>query len=268
MNALRVLITGSLTIALASCALGHDTWLIPDLFVLTRNSDVALELTSGMAFPTLDTSIKPERIDRALCRLAGRQFKLTELLSAPKCLLFKARLPESGVATMWVDLKPRSLVLTPKLVKEYLDEIGAAEDIRQQWANAKRPRRWREEYTKHSKTFVRVGDAQLDRSWAEPVGMQLEIVPENNPTTLRAGDKLALRVLKNGAPLGSVSVGIVVAGDAKGRIQKTDAEGRVTFPLERGGRCLVRVTELRKSSQAGIDWESDFTTLTVQIAPE
>lgn len=268
MNLLRVSVTSLLIIVLASCVLAHDTWLIPDRFVAERDSVVTLDLTSGMAFPALDTSIKPDRIDHALCRLADHRFELTDYSPAPKSLLFKARLSEPGVATIWVELKPRSLVLTTRLVKKYLDEIGAPNAIRQQWANAKRPRWWREIYTKHAKTFVRVGSAQSDRSWAEPVGMQLEIVPEKDPTTLRVGDELAVRVLKDGAPLPSFSVGIVSAGDAKGKIQRTDADGRATFRLDRGGRWLVRVTELRKSSQAGIDWESDFTTLTFQVGSE
>lgn len=265
MNRLRVSVTSLLIIALASCALAHDTWLIPDRFAVERDSIVTLDLTSGMAFPALDTSIKPERVDRALCRLAGRKSELTDYSPAPKSLLFKARLSESGVATVWVELKPRSLELTARLVKEYLDEICAPDDIRQQWVNAKRPRRWREVYTKHSKTFVRAGQAQSDRSWAEPVGMKLEIVPDKDPTSLRVGDELAVRVLKNGAPLAGVSVGTVSAGDAKGKIQKTDAEGRATFRLDRRGHWLIRVTELRKSSQTGIDWESDFTTLTLHV---
>ena len=140
--------------------------------------------------------------------------------------------------------------------------------LRQQWANAKKPRHWREEYTKHSKTFVRAGQPQADRSWAEPVGMRLEIVPEKDPTALRVGDELAVRVLKNGVPLPSYSVGLVSEENAKGQIQKTDPEGRAVFRLDRGGRWLVRVTELRKSSRAGIDWESNFTTLTFQVGSE
>ena len=268
MNRFRGVVTSLLIIAVASCALAHDTWLTPDRFVVERGSVVTLDLTSGMAFPALDTPIKPERIDSAQCRLAGHRFELKDYSSAPKSLEFKARLSYSGVATMWVELKPRALVLTTRLVKEYLDEIGAPDVIRQQWANAKRPRRWREVYTKHSKTFVRAGDVLSDRSWEEPVGMRLELVPEKDPTALRPGDELTVRVLKNGAPLQSLSVGIVREGDSKGRIQKTDAEGRVTFRLDREGRWLVRGTELRKASQAALDWESDFTTLTFRVASE
>lgn len=262
---MRLSAVSMLIAALCSCALGHDTWLIPDRFAVARDSVVNLDLTSGMAFPALETSIKPDRIDRALCRLAGRTFELKDYSPAPKSLLFKAQLSEPGIATMCVELKSRALVLTARLVNEYLDEIGAPDSIRQQWASAKKPRRWREEYTKHSKTFVRVGDPQSDRSWADPVGMQLEIVPEKDPTTLRPGDELALLVLKNGAPLAGIAVGIVSAGDAKGKIHKTGADGRAMLRLDRAGRWLVRVTELRKSSKAGIDWESDFTTLTFQV---
>lgn len=265
MNRFKASVTSLLIIGFASVAIAHDTWLIPDRFVVEPDSVVNLDLTSGMAFPALDTSIKPERIDRALCRLAGHSVEFTDYSPAPKSLLFKARLSESGIATIWVEVKPKSLELTTKQVEEYLDEIGAPDVIRRQWANAKKLRRWREIYTKHSKTFVRAGKAQTDNSWAEPVGMQLEIVPENDPTTLSVGDKLAVRVMKNRAPLPGISVGLVSAGEFKRRIYKTDSEGRATLRLDREGRCLVRVTELRKSSRAGIDWESDFTTLTFHV---
>ncbi|MEK6285567.1 MAG: hypothetical protein AABO57_07490 [Acidobacteriota bacterium] len=51
MNRLKVSVTTLLIIALASCALAHDTWLIPDRFVVERDSVVTLDLTSGWPFP-------------------------------------------------------------------------------------------------------------------------------------------------------------------------------------------------------------------------
>jgi hypothetical protein len=174
-------------------------------------------------------------------------------------------LVEAGVATFWVELKPKALQLTTAQVREYLDEIDAPKAITQEWANAWKPRRWREVYTKHSKTFVRIGEPQSDRSWAEPVGMRLEIVPEKDPTALRVGDEFPVRVLKDGAPMAAFPLGIVFEGSAKGRIEKTDADGLVTFRVDRKGRCLLRGTDLRRSTQTGVDWESDFTTMTIRI---
>jgi uncharacterized GH25 family protein len=164
-----------------------------------------------------------------------------------------------------VELKPRSLELTPKQVQEYLEEIDAPEEVRQQWIGAREPRRWRETYTKHAKTFIRVGTSQLDNSWAEPVGMSLEIVPETDPTRLRRGADFSVRVLQNGMPLGNFPVGLLREGRHKSEIRKTDDQGRVKFRLGMSGRWLLRGTKLRKAEKPEIDWDSDFTTLTVAV---
>lgn len=253
-------------IAFAAFALAHDTWLIPARFSLARDPTVLLDLTSGMAFPTLNTSIRPDRVALARYRLANHSYDIADASPAPNSLRLKARLNGQGIATFWVQLKPRSLGLTPEKVREYLDEIDAPGWVREQWENAKRPRRWREVYTKHAKTFVRVGEITADRSWADPTGMSLEIVPETDPTSLRRGDELRVRVLKNGAGLRNFPLGIVREGIPNGDIQRTDAEGRATFRLPRSGRWLLRGTELRKAIQSGADWESDFTTLTIEVA--
>jgi uncharacterized GH25 family protein len=250
--------------SLPAAVLAHDTWLIPDQFNLTPKSTVTLDMTSGMDFPKLDVGPKPERVPSLQCRLAGKAFDITEKSAGPNSLQFKAELADAGIATFWVKLPPRSIELKPEEVKEYLDEVDAPATLRKQWAEMKEPR-WRESYTKHPKTFARVGDPQSDRSWTEPVGMSLEIVPENDPTRLKAGDNFPVRVLKDGKPLAGFSLNAVSAGDPKGQTQKTDSNGRVTFTLSREGRWLLRGTDIRKSSQADTDWESDFSTLTLEV---
>jgi uncharacterized GH25 family protein len=217
-----------------------------------------------MTFPVLDYAIKPRRVDSAKCRLNGKTFDMSRS-SAAKSLAFHIRLPDRGVATLWVELKPNSLELTPKQVEEYLDEINAPPALRQSVKSAGGTKRWREVYSKHAKTFVSVGEASADRSWAEPIGMALEIVPEKNPTTLRAGDDFPVRVLRNGSPLPNFSLGIVREGNSLSEFQTTDAEGRVTFQLGRSGKWLLRATELRPSNKPATEWESDFATLTIEV---
>ena len=95
--------------------------------------------------------------------------------------------------------------------------------------------------------------------------MTLEIVPESDPTQLRRRGDFVVRVLENGLALANFPVGLVREGSRKGQIRKTDNEGRVRFRLTMAGRWLLRGTKLRKSTQTGVDWESDFTTLTVKV---
>ncbi len=253
---------------LSLCSLSvwaHETWLAPRQTMVAPGALVLLDLTSGMAFPVLETAIKPERVAQARYRLGGQTLELTADPSAPKSLLFSARLATEGVAVCWVELKPRALELTPAQVEEYFAEINATPAIRQAWATAGKARRWRESYTKHAKTFVRVGAPADDRSWAEPVGLAFEIVPERDPTTLRVGDELPVRVLQDGAPLADFPLGLEHAGSGHGVFQQTDAQGRVSFKLARAGRWLLYGTELRPSTKPETEWESDFTTLTIEL---
>lgn len=254
-----------LSFAFAISAFAHDTWLIPDRFHTEPGGSVTLDLTSGMAFPALDVAPKRERIQAVSCRLGGRTFELQDFEAGPNSLRMKAALPDSGVAAIWVKSPPKEIELKADEVQHYLEEIDAPATVRQQWAGTKEPKRWLESYSKHSKTFVRVGDAKTDTSWREPVGMFLEIVPEKDPTSLKAGDDFPVRVFKDGKPLGDFSLGMVAEGDAKGLIKKTDATGRASFTLGKNGRWLLRGTDLRKSSKKDIDWESDFTTLTIKL---
>jgi uncharacterized GH25 family protein len=264
MKKFTILAAMAFAISLSTTARAHDTWLIPDQFNLAPKSMVTLDMTSGMEFPKLDVGPKPERVESAKCRLAGKTFDITNKLAAPNSLQFKAELADAGIATFWVKLPPRSIELKPEEVKEYLDEVDAPEALRKQWAEMKE-QRWRESYTKHPKTFARVGEPSSDRSWAEPVGMFLEIVPEKDPTGLKAGDDFAVRVLKDGKPFAAFSLNAVGAGETKGETRKTDADGRVTFRVGAAGRWLLRGTDIRKSSQPETDWESDFATLTLEV---
>jgi len=254
-----------LTLLLACASLAHDTWLLPQRAQVTRGTTIRLDLTSGMKFPFLDTAIKPERVKVARCRLNGKTIEVTERSAGPKSLQFNVTLPEEGVATIWVELAPRTLELKPNLVEEYFAELNASRELRKIWNNGGKDRRWRESYVKHAKTFVEVGTASRDQSWKEPVGMALEIMPEKDPTALRANDALPVRVLKDGAPLSNFSVGIVREGNTLARFARTDKEGRATFRLARKGRWMFRGTDLRQSTKPDLEWESDFTTMTPEV---
>ena len=265
MKKLILLAALAFAISLSTPARAHDTWLIPDQFRLAPKATVTLDITSGMEFPKLDVGPKPDRVPSVKCRLAGTTVDITDKSAVTGALRFKGDLSEVGVATLWVTSQPRTIDLKSGDVEHYFEEISASEALRKQWAEMKEPRRWRETYTKHSKTFVRVGEPKDDRSWAEPAGTGLEIVPEKDPTALRPGDEFPVRVLRNGKPLPEFALNAVAAGEVKGETHRTDADGRVTFMLAKAGRWLLRGTDIRKATGADADWESDFATLTLEV---
>jgi uncharacterized GH25 family protein len=150
-------------------------------------------------------------------------------------------------------------------VSAYLDEIGASAGIRQRWAALRSPRQWRERYVKHAASYVRVGAACGDTSWRTPMGLGLEIVPRTDPTALRAGDSLAVRVLLHGVP----RVGFVIAARREGgpivAFITTDASGDAVIAAPSAGRWLLAGTDLRRATVEGLEWESDFVTTTLAV---
>jgi uncharacterized GH25 family protein len=248
-------------VLLATGASAHDTWLAATARVEPR-ALLRMELTSGSAFPDLEQAVQPERLVTSACRLGGADVAMGVGPAWQYALRLRAWMAGPGIATCRVALGPRTLELHPDEVAHYLDEIGAAATVGPLWRRA--PRAWRETYAKHAKAIVRVGDTP-DESWREPVGLGLEVVPLADPTRLSAGDTLSVRVLKTGRPLSGLPLRAVTRGRPAVFVT-TDAAGEASVALPAAGPWLLAATELRAHPSRPGEWESDFTTLTLDVA--
>ncbi len=256
------ILSSLVALASAAPAFAHDTWLQGPRLPIASGSTVLFELTSGGAFPSLDRAVESGRIAREGIRLGGmtRRFKVRS--RGKEALRLQAPLAVEGVAVAFVSLRPKALELKPAQVEEYLAEIGEQERVGREWERG--PRKWREVYRKHAKTFLRVGQASgSPGAWSDPVGLDLEIVPERDPTLLQPGDALSVVVLRSGQPMPGFT--LAATDGRERRFQRTDTEGRATLRLDRPGRWLLAGTYLRKASRSDAEWESDFTTLTLQV---
>lgn len=268
----RLAALAALVAAPLGLALAHDTWLLPSRATVPPGQEVTFDLTSGAAFPAAETPIAPARVRLARLRMGGVESALPTPRTGARALRFRTPLHRSGIATVWVSLAPKTLTLAPAEVAHYLDEIGAPDSLRRAWEAAPPgARRWRERYAKHAKTVVRVASPQRpipagsDSGWHRPTGQPLEFLPERDPTALRAGDTLHLRLLRAGAAVPLHPVGVAAEGDRAGTLRRTDAAGRLAVPLPRAGRWLLRTTLLRRGDGKAVDWESEFATLTIAV---
>jgi uncharacterized GH25 family protein len=260
----------ALTLAVAAVASAHDTWLISATNSARVGAPILFDLTSGETFPIDDFAIVPSRVSRALVREASFTRALARPTSSALALEYRWTPKFAGVSTIGVELHPSTLVLEPKLIDEYLAEIDASDEIRAEWKSLGGAQKWTESYTKHAMTFVRVAPAKdsawiADKSWTKPLGLGLEILPERDPTALRAGDTLIVRVLRKGVPLSGFSVGAIREGRTKATFFKTDAKGRAGVVVDADGRWLLNGTSLRRATTDATVWESDFVTATVHV---
>jgi uncharacterized GH25 family protein len=171
-----------------------------------------------------------------------------------------------GVAVLGVELQPRLVEVEPENVEAYLREVHGGDDLREAWERIAPPRRWREQNVRYAKSFVRVGEpAEGDRSWNTLLRFALEIVPEVDPTNLQVGSEFAVRVLRNGEPAIGLVLSYVSEGETHEHVVVTDRDGRARAKLDLRGPWLVRGSELRRSNDADRIWDSESTSMAVEV---
>ena len=177
----------ALTLATVLVASAHDTWLISATNFGRVGVPFRLGLTSGETFPTDDFAIVQNRITRAIVREAGVTRQLPRPTGAALRLEYLWTPHAAGVASLGIELQPKTLVLDPRLIDEYLGEIDASDAIRATWKALGDKQKWTESYTKHAMTFVRIAPAKsdsawiADKSWMRPLGLVLEMLPGARP---------------------------------------------------------------------------------------
>jgi uncharacterized GH25 family protein len=250
-----------LLLVTAAAARAHDTWLSPSTPSAKPGEPVSFDLTSGMEFPKLETGPKPERVERSGYRVGSETGELKTGTTGEKALRLEQAFDTEGVATVWLQLHPRDIEMSDDDVAHYFEEIRASAEIEQAWAARKGKQKWKELYAKCAKTFVAVGDSTSDESWRKPVGLTLELVPQQNPTTIRAGEPAKFTLLRHGKPLGNATLALH-CGDGKPRHETTDSTGVATFIIARPGPAMIAHVHLRPPPDGNGKWESEFTTIT------
>jgi uncharacterized GH25 family protein len=243
----------------ATVVRAHDTWIVCKPPVVRSGGEVSLHVTSGMAFPAFETAPDVSRIQSCAWRIGGKTGTLETFTAGKDNLTVSGRVNTDGVAVIYMEFHPKEIDLQPDEVTEYMDEIGAPESVRRAWKEAGPDAKFHETFTKHAKTYLRVGDNGDAKGCLGAVGFNIDFLPDRDPTALKVGDTLAIKVIRGGMEMESFAVG-TVSGSGKTNLQRTSRSGMVAIPIDAPGWWLVRGTELRRKADG--TFASDFTTLT------
>ncbi len=121
---------------------------------------------------------------------------------------------------------------------------------------------FREDYQRHTKAMIQVGPVDpAAREGAQ--GLDFELVALGNPFDPEA-KTLRVRLLRFGEPAPDVQIAIFRKGQDGTAVEKlrTDDEGYAEIELENGVRHLLNAVIMDRSEQSGVDWESDWASLT------
>lgn len=104
--------------------------------------------------------------------------------------------------------------------------------------------------------------------WAAPVGHELEIVPVDDPMSVKAGGMLRVKVLFRGEPVANAAVvrsdGETVIAQDRLPTFRSDAAGIAAIPIEKAGGEVLSVT--RRVSPSAVPALADADTFSATLA--
>jgi len=244
-------------------ARAHDFWIEPSTFQPAVGSSVGIYLRVGEHFQGDPVARAEKRIVRfvlvsssGVSPVGGREE------SEPAGL---ARVNEPGLHIVAYRSNNARVDLEPEKFEQYLKEEGLESIIAERARRIESQKPSREAYSRSVKSLLCAGDCA--RGGDRAVGLALELVSENNPYAARAGEKMPFLLLWNGKPLeGALVVALSKGSPEKKLSARTDASGRVTFRLPRGGIWLVKTVHMtRAPAGEDVDWESLWASLTFEL---
>lgn len=233
------------TFAVVSAAAAHDFWLIPNLFAFTSDS-LAINGKSGTSFPE-GSAVQPARVADAWLVNASGRTKLTDFAVVDSSLRVSGR-PAAGQYRVAVALTPRTTRTTAAGLLRFLRLEGgsaAADKLERENTLSGHDS---VSYTgaSYAATIVQVGRGGA-RGFSSPAGFPLEFVPLNDPSGLRVGDTLHVRILGGGQAAAAIGVDVMSA-DSAGRAPganpwasvQSDANGVAHVAVGKAGPWILR----------------------------
>lgn len=263
-------------LAILIIASSHDMFIKLDTYFLEPNTKSELFLING-TFEKSENAIERNRMKDV--SLIGPGYKVKPSVDSwydkDNISILKFNTGESGTYAAGISIAPNMIDLTADEFNEYLEHDGVLDVLEERKRNNEFKKAASEKYSKHVKAIFQVGEESTN-NFNHYFGYPIEFVPQNNPYELEVNSDLKVQLLLNGKPLKNhlVYVGFKHTIDDQDTHEsqhheeiklKTDSEGIVNMEIKQHGFWYIRTIHMAKSSEKGVDYESNWATLTFEL---
>lgn len=254
---------------LAFTAAAHDLFLKLDSYFLQPNSRATVRLLNG-TFQKSDGAVSRDRFrDISLFApdFSGPTGESVSWRDEGKTTIMAIQTGGPGTYLVGVSTKPREIDLKAAEFNDYLDHDGLPDTLAQRKKNHELNKDVRERYSKHVRAVFQVGD-KLSDDYKKPLNYPVEIIPQQNPYSLKVGQTLTVLCTLGGSPLGNQ---FVMAGweERNGKLHtlqaRTDAGGIAHFKLLAAGKWYVKFIHMTPLPGSNLNYESQWASLTFEI---
>lgn len=265
----KILLTTLATLLIAFAVSAHDLFLKLDGYFLAPNSKATVRMLNG-TFQNSEAAVARDRLRDVRLIGPGPRDTFQKSLSwrdEGNTTLLELTTGGPGTYLLGVSTKPREIALKAADFNAYLEHDGLPDILESRKKTGELGKDVRERYSKHVRTVFQVGDLRT-RDYDASLNFPAEIIPQQNPYSLKPGDTLAVKCTLNGKPLIDQ---VVIAGweSGAGKIEesatRTNMSGVASFKLSGAGKWYVKMIHMHRVAQPDLDYESIWATLTFEI---
>ena len=267
----RFVVPVLLLLVTAGTLAAHDMFLKAESYFVPVGAAVRLHVLNGTFSKSENTVTKDRLRDLSIVNHSGMATPLDKSGWADigDTSIVTVTVGESGTYVIGASLLPREIPLEAKDFNTYLADDGLPDILVARKRDGELNKPARERYSKHVKALVQVGSTH-SAGYSSELGYPAELVPVNNPYTLRPGATLRVRAVVEGEPVANQ---VVVSGGrtpSGARIAqqtvRTDKDGIARFRIGSRGVWYVKFIHMqRAAADTTIDYESKWATLTFGV---
>lgn len=262
-----IIISSLLMMAASTSA--HDLFLKLDTYFLQPNAKATVRLMNG-TFQSSDGAVARERLRDLSVISSVPQTTAGDVIAwraEEKTTVMEIQTRAPGTYLVGVSTRPREIALKAADFNDYLNHDGIPDTLAQRKKNNELGKDVRERYSKHVRAIFQVGD-KLSDDFKKPLNYPVELIPQQNPYSLKAGQTIAVLCLREGRPIANQ---FVVAGweSSDGKLHelnaRSDAKGLARIKLNSAGKWFVKFIHMTPITEPNLNYESKWASLTFEI---
>jgi len=248
----------------------HELFLKTDTYFLRPYESGELYLYNG-TFDKSENNITRDRIQDS--RIIGPDFEKPmvekDYYDKDKSTYLKFKSGEAGTYAAGILTLPKMIEMDSDAFNEYLEHEGLEDTILERKQDGSGINGAREKYSKHVKLLLQIGDDKTEEFKTE-FGFPIEFIPVTNPYEASIGDAISFKLVSDGKPLPNHIVHFSTSMPGKDAHEnenstRTDENGIMTMTPTQAGNWYVATIHMVKSEEKGVDYESNWATLTFGV---
>ena len=180
---------------------------------------------------------------------------------------------KEGTGVFGISTLPRINEYTPEVFVENMKHEGLLGVIEARKKSGEDSNPVTKKYSNHVKAIFQIGN-KLSGDYKTVLGYPIELIPVNNPYSLKVGDELSMQLLINGKPMPGIMV-YASFNDKYGYAKdespldafkvQTNSAGIVKIKITEAGHWYFRAVYLIKNPEKDSDYISNSAAITFEI---